>query len=52
MTLTFGNGSDGNVTISGTVTLTRDMYYNDLTIPSSTTLNPNGYRVFVKGVLS
>lgn len=50
--LTFGNGSDGNVTISGTVTLTRDMYYNDLTIPGGTTLNPNGFRVFVKGILS
>ena len=31
----YGDGSDGNVTISsGTTVLTRDMYYNNLTINS------------------
>ncbi len=48
----YGDGSDGDVTISGTVTLTSDMYYNNLTIPSGQTLDPNGYRVFVKGTMS
>lgn len=28
----FGDGSDGNVTITTNTTLTRDMYYNDLTV--------------------
>ncbi len=47
----YGSGSDGNVTIAaGTTTLTRDMYYNDLTVTG--TLKTAGYRVFVKGTLS
>jgi hypothetical protein len=46
----FGNGSDGDVTISSPTTLTRDMYYNNLTVNS--TLNPDGFRIFVKGILS
>jgi hypothetical protein len=50
--ISFWDGSDGDVTIAGTVTLTRDMYYNNLIIPTATTLNPNGYRVFVKGTFS
>jgi len=28
----FGDGSDGDVTITGDTTLTRDMYYHNLTI--------------------
>lgn len=49
----FGDGSDGSVTInSGTTTLVRDMYYENLTITSPGVLNPNGYRVFVRGTLS
>jgi len=44
----YGDGSDGNVTISsGTTNLTRDMYYNNLTINGTGVLNPSGYRVFV-----
>lgn len=50
--IVFGDGSDGNVTIAGTVTLTRDMYYNNLEIPSGQILDPAGYRVFVKGTIS
>jgi hypothetical protein len=47
-----GDGSDGNVTISsGTNTLTRDMYYNNLTINGTGSLNVAGYRVFVAGIL-
>lgn len=47
----FGDGSDGNVTISsGTTTLTRDMYYNNLTITGGQIIVA-GYRVFVMGTL-
>lgn len=48
----FGDGSDGDVSISGTVTLSRDMYYKNLTIPASQILNPNWYRVFVQETMS
>lgn len=49
----FGDGSDGNVTITpGTTTLTRDMFYNNLTIQDVGQLRTNGYRVFVKGLLT
>lgn len=44
----FGDGSDGALTISsGTTTITRDMFYNDLTISSSGKMNTSGYRVHV-----
>lgn len=48
----FGNGMDGNVTISSNTTLSRDMYYNNLTINSGRTLKTNGYKIFVKGILT
>mgnify|MGYP003433696634 FL=1 len=48
----YGDWSDWNVTISGTVTLTKDMYYNDLSIPASQILDPAWYRIFVKGTMS
>jgi len=48
----FGDGSDGNVTISsGTTSLSRDMYYNNLILNGTGILNTNGYKVFVKGYL-
>ena len=40
----FGDGSDGDVTITATTTLTRDMYYDDLVI--NNTVYTNGYRIF------
>lgn len=43
-----GDGSDGDVTISANTTLTRDMYYNNLTISAGYTLNTAGFKVFVK----
>lgn len=46
----FGDGSDGDVTISGTTTLTSDMYYNNLVVTG--TLNTANWRVFIKGTLS
>jgi hypothetical protein len=48
----FGDGSDGNQTISSNTTLTRDMYYQNLTVNSGITLNPGGYRIFVAGTLT
>jgi hypothetical protein len=59
----YGTGVDGDATLDGTTTvlgmapsssvysMTRDMYFNDLTINASVRLAPNGYRIFVKGTL-
>ena len=46
----YGNGTDGDVTVSGTTTLTGDAYYNNLTVTG--TLNTANFRVFVAGTLS
>jgi len=50
----FGDGSDGNVTVSSgqTVYLSSDMYYEDLTVESGATLFTNGFRIFVNGTLT
>ncbi len=50
-TAVFWDGSDWDVTISADTTLTRDMYYNNLTINTTKKLYPNGYRIYVKGTL-
>lgn len=50
--MAFGNGVDGDVTISGDTTLTRDMYYNNLTINSGITLTTDSFRIFVKNTLT
>lgn len=42
--------SDGDVTISSNTSLTRDMYYEDLTVTNSATLTTAGYRIFAKTV--
>jgi hypothetical protein len=48
----FGDGSDGNFApSSGTTTLTRDVYYNNLTITGTASIAPNEWRIFVAGVL-
>jgi hypothetical protein len=45
----FGDGSDGNVTINTTVTLTRDMYYDTLTVDTASgILNTAGYAIFCR----
>lgn len=49
---TYGDGSDGDVTILINTSLVRDMYYNNLTIDDSVTLNPNGFRIFVRNTLT
>jgi hypothetical protein len=48
----FGNGSDGNATINGATSISRDMYYNNLTIGTAGNLDLNGFRVFVAGTLT
>jgi hypothetical protein len=48
----YGSGQDGTVVISVNTTLTRDMYYNYLTINDGIHLNTAGYRVFVRNTLS
>jgi len=48
----FGNGADGDVTISGDTSLTTDKYYTNLTVNSTKRLSTNGCRVFVSGVLT
>ena len=51
----FGDGRDGDVVINSTVTATRDMFYNNLTLtntPGYGILNTNGYRIYVKGTLT
>lgn len=46
----YGDGSDGDVTISGSTTLSRDMYYNNLTVNAA--IVTNAYRVFIKNTLT
>lgn len=48
----FGPGTDGSTTIAAnsTTTLTRDMYYTNLTVNG--TLITEGYRVFVNNIIS
>lgn len=48
----FGDGSDGDVVISGDTTLTRTMFYDDLTVDSTRTLNNAGYFIYVRGTLT
>ena len=48
----FGDGRDGNVTISANTTQTSDMYYDNLTINAGFYLNTGGYRTFIKGRLT
>jgi hypothetical protein len=47
----YGDGSDGDVTVSGATTLARNMYYHDLTLAAGAAINPAGYAIHVSGVL-
>jgi len=44
-----GDGSDGDVVISGDTTLTRSMFYNNLTVNNGYNLIGAGFLIFVKG---
>lgn len=48
----FGDGSDGDVTISTSTTLTRDMFYNNLTLAAGAALNTGNFRIFVRNTLT
>lgn len=48
----FGDGSDGDQSLSGTTTLSRDTFYDDLTLADGAVLDASGYRVFVRGTLA
>lgn len=48
----YGTGSDGSVNITTNTTLNSDKYYYNLDIAANTNLITNGYRVFVKNILS
>jgi hypothetical protein len=60
----YGTGADGNAVLDGSTTvlnmtpstgvytMTRDMFFNNLTINTSIRLMPNGYRIFVKNLLT
>lgn len=48
----FGNGSDGDETIAGDTTLTRDMFYDNLTVNGGIVLTTDGFRIFVRGTLT
>ena len=50
--LIFGSGDSGDVTLVSNTTLTEDVYYNNLTVNSGVTLNPSGFRIFVKNTLT
>ncbi len=48
----YGTGSDGNITLTGDITLTKDMHYNAITADVDVTINLAGFRFFaweVKG---
>jgi hypothetical protein len=47
----FGDGSDGDVTISGALSLARDMFYHNLTITTGAAINTEGWRIFCSGTL-
>ena len=48
LTQDFGDGSDGNLTVSGALTLSQIPYYNVLTINSGAVINTNGYPIYCK----
>ena len=51
-TAIYGNGYDGDATITVDEALTRDMYYNNLTINTGKVLDCAGYRIYVKNTLT
>lgn len=47
----FGTGANGNVTCNGPITLTTDMFYNNLTLTTGCVLKPASFRIFVSSIL-
>lgn len=48
----FGNGVAGDVTIDENSVLNEDLYAENLVIEEETDLDPNGFRIFVRGTLT
>jgi len=48
----FGDGSDGDVVIAGTVGLSKDMQYGNLTVPAGGGVYPHGFVIRVKGKMT
>jgi hypothetical protein len=48
----YGPGYDGDLTVSGTYTLSRETYFNNLTLTGTGTVKPAGHKLFVKGTLT
>jgi hypothetical protein len=48
----FGDASDGDVTVSTPITLTRDVFYGNLTVAAGGTINTSGYRIYVNNTLT
>lgn len=44
----WGDGSDGDVTVSINTSLSRDVFYNRLLVNAGITLTTNGFRIFAK----
>lgn len=48
----FGDGSDGNLSVSsGTTTLARDTYWNNVTLTGTAIIKTSGFRMFALGVV-
>ena len=50
--LLYGDGSDGDVTISSNTSLTEPKFYNNLTVNSGVTLDLRCFPIYVKGTLT
>lgn len=48
----YGDGSDGSVTISSNTTLTRNMFYENLTVNSGVVLETAGFGIWVRTLLT
>lgn len=47
----FGTGADGIVSVTTSISLSRDMHYTNLTISGSGKIYTNGWRIYIKGTL-
>lgn len=48
----FGNGCDGDLIVSGAYTVTRETFFNNLTVQAGGAVKPNGFKIYVKNVLT
>jgi len=48
----FGDGSDGDATITGSFTASREFYYDNLSITGTGSFKPNGFKLYVKESLT